>query len=107
MVVPHIVAITNVFHPLCYTAVKPSNTSVRLVSPYSGVDFLGRVEVLHNGQWGTVCDRSFTSNDANVVCGMAGFPGAIWTLYNSRYGRGSGTLFPSLLKELSIDQCAI
>ena len=73
------------------TAVKPSNYSVRLVSPYSsGADFLGRVEVLYNGQWGTVCDSSFSSRDADVMCRMAGYTDAICTLYNARYGRGSG-----------------
>ena len=33
----------------------------------------GRLQVLRNGIWGTVCDDSFTSNAAKVVCYMLGF----------------------------------
>ena len=58
------------------------------MSPYSGVNFLGRVEVFHNGQWGTICDDYFRSADANVLCRMAGFSGAICTITGARYGRG-------------------
>ena len=32
----------------------------------------GRLEVKHNGQWGTVCNDGFTENAAKVVCRMLG-----------------------------------
>ena len=36
----------------------------------------GRLEILVNGQWGTVCSVNFESTDANVACKQLGYKSA-------------------------------
>ena len=53
----------------------------------------GLVQVFLNGVWGTVCNDNFDLNDARVICGMLGFPGAFAVITNGGFGQGSGQIW--------------
>ncbi len=63
---------------------------MRLVSTSPGLDFLGRVEVYHNNQWGTICYDYFDHYTANVVCQMLNFTNGV-LCYGGAYIFGQGT----------------
>ena len=47
-----------------------TNGDVRLVGGSNPME--GRVEICYYNQWGTICDDSWDSTDAGVICGQLG-----------------------------------
>ncbi|RDD41199.1 Deleted in malignant brain tumors 1 protein [Trichoplax sp. H2] len=89
---------------------KPINSpQVRLVGGRNR--FEGRVEVLHNNKWGTICDNGWDLQDAKVVCRQLGFQTAVGKACCGNFGRGTGTVWLSNVNctgyENSLGNCSL
>lgn len=72
-----------------------AETDIRLVGGTTACD--GRVEILHNDEWGTVCGApGWTLDDAHVVCKQLGCGDATQAYPNSlNYGAGTDVVWLS------------
>ena len=53
----------------------------------------GRVEVLHKGQWGTICHDYWEKTDGEVVCRQLGLGSAERVYHGSYFGPGEGPIW--------------
>ncbi|XP_075770550.1 uncharacterized protein LOC102455270 [Pelodiscus sinensis] len=76
---------------VCSDSALPDMAPLRLANGSSRC--AGRVEVLHDQQWGTVCDRGWDLQNAGVVCRQLGCGAALSAPHEARFGRGSGPIW--------------
>ncbi|RUS70459.1 hypothetical protein EGW08_021778, partial [Elysia chlorotica] len=61
----------------------------------------GRVEIMYQGVWGTICRSRFSSNDAGGVCKQLGYSSGTSVAGSpKRFGQGSGPIY---LKDVQCD----
>uniref|UniRef100_A0A667X2E3 Soluble scavenger receptor cysteine-rich domain-containing protein SSC5D n=1 Tax=Myripristis murdjan TaxID=586833 RepID=A0A667X2E3_9TELE len=82
---------------------------VRLVN--SADHCSGRVEVHHAGQWGTVCERDWSLNKAEMICSLLECGHAVSAPGGAHFGQGSGAIWEAsescFANETSFQQCLV
>ena len=70
----------------------------------------GRVEIFHDGIWGTICDDGWDNLDARIVCSYLGFSGISLATGNAAFGEGAGQIWlddvSCMGDETSLNQCS-
>lgn len=101
------------WHPVVWAPDSPSHrlvplfTELRLVGGPSRCR--GRLEVMHSGSWGSVCDDDWDVVDANVVCRQLGCGLALPVPRPLAFGQGRGPIFLDNVEcrgqEASLSEC--
>ena len=86
----YIPSLTAYLSSFCFF--KATNVLIRLEGP-SSENGTGRVEILYNGTWGTVCDDEWDLKDAKVVCRQLAYPDAVRSLQQRQAPPGSGKIW--------------
>ena len=94
--------------PCLATFAAYAEGDIRLVGGASPNE--GRVEVYHNGQWGTVCHDHWDVTDATVVCRQLDYFEATSAPGRAAFGPGSGPIWYDNVEcrgtEANLTQCS-
>ena len=82
--------------PLFSRSRQPEDLFVRLKA--GGNLGSGRVEIMIDARWGTICHDDWSVSSANVVCRELGFGTAHSAFKNSEFGNGHGPIYWSNVK---------
>ena len=74
---------------MCLLAESLPNVTLRLAGGRDASE--GRVEMLYNGEWGTICDDDWNNKAGLVVCRQLGY--RYTSLSTLKFGPGNGTIW--------------
>ncbi|CAH2322997.1 lysyl oxidase homolog 4 [Pelobates cultripes] len=94
---------------LCWQQRRAGAPQIQLRLAGTRVPNEGRLEVLYNGQWGTVCDDDFNIEVAHVACKQMGYELAMNWAHSAKYGQGAGPIWLDNIRcsgaESSLAEC--